>query len=123
VEGLHFTTELRDGVTVVTAREGLFDTLPETDESAPLAAQVVAEFRSAVSGAAAVVVDLRRAGAVNHRTLSVIFQFARELRARDVPRALCGSALQEEIWEVSRGVAICQMYEGMTEACAAVSGA
>jgi hypothetical protein len=110
-------------VTVVTAREGLFDALPETDESGPLAAEVVAEFRSAVTGAAAVVVDLRRAGEVNKRTLNVSFQFAHELSARGVLRALCGSAVLKEIWDACRGGTICQMCEDITEACAAVGRA
>lgn len=63
--GKHITTHVREGVTVAAIRAGLFDVLPETNASAPLAAEVVAEFRSAVAGAGAVVVDLRRAGKVS----------------------------------------------------------
>src|SRR5438876_832923 len=65
VRGKHLAIDVREGLTVVTARDGLFDALLETDEPAPLAAEVVAEFRSAVAGAGAVVVDLRWAGEVN----------------------------------------------------------
>jgi hypothetical protein len=120
VEGLHFTTDFRGSVTVVTARDGLFDTLPETDESAPLAAEVIHEFRSTVTDAAAVVVDLRGASEVNKRTLSVTFQFAAELATRGIPRALCGSAVFKDIWDSCRGETFCRMYEGISEACAAV---
>ena len=119
----HFITDLRGIVRVVTAREGLFDALPETDESAALAAEVVAAFRSAVTGATAVVVDLRRAGEVNKRTLSVSFQLARELSAQGAKRALCGSKNLKEIWDVCRGYTICQAYQDMAEALAAVGSA
>jgi hypothetical protein len=80
----YLTTDIRGGVTVVTARDGLFDAMPESDKSAPVAAEVVAEFRSAIVGTPAVVVDLRRAGEVNNRTLNVAFQMARALKGCDI---------------------------------------
>jgi hypothetical protein len=107
---------------VVTAREDLFDALPETDESAALAAEVVAAFRSAVTGATAVVVDLRRAGEVNKRTVLVSIQLARALSAQGAKGALCGSKDLKKIWDICRGYTICQAYQDMAEALAAVSG-
>jgi hypothetical protein len=119
--GKHITTEVREGVTMVTARDGLFDVLPETDESGPLAAEVVTEFRSAVAGAEAVVVDLRRAGEVNKRTLNVSFQFVHALTAVGARRALCGSADLKQIWDLCRGGAVSPCFEDLAEAVASVS--
>lgn len=48
VKQSHLATVSRDGVTIITVRDGLFDALPESDDSVPLAAEVAAEFRSAV---------------------------------------------------------------------------
>ena len=95
--GKHIATDIHDGVTVVAARDGLFDAMPETDDSAPVAAEVVAEFRSAVAGAGSVVIDFRRAGEVNKRTLSVSFQLAHALTDIGGRRALCGVADLESL--------------------------
>jgi hypothetical protein len=111
---------MRGGVTVVTARDGLFDALPECDASAPLAAEVLAELCSAIVGAAAVVVDLRGAGEVNKRTLSVSFQMARAVKVCGRRGALCGSATLKQIWEVCWGNTVCDLYEDIEEACVAV---
>jgi hypothetical protein len=119
----NLTTDTRDGVTVVTARDGLFDAMPESGESAPLAAAVVAEFRSAIAGAAAVVLDLRRAGEVNKQTLNVAFRMAHALRADGVRGVLCGPAHLKEIGDLCRGGTACQLYEDIAEACAAVGRA
>lgn len=119
----HLTTDIRDEVTVVTARDGLFDAISETDMSAPLAAEVVAELRSAIVGAAAVLVDLRRAGKVNVRALSVAFQLAHELKRCGIPGALCGSTDLNEIWDMCRGGTVCNLYADLEEAYGAVGRA
>jgi hypothetical protein len=97
--------------------------MPESDESAPLAATVVAEFRSAIGAAAAIVIDLRRAGEVNKRTLNVTFQMARELKTRGIRGVLCGSAALKEIWDLCRGGTVCPLFPDIREALAALDGA
>jgi hypothetical protein len=109
-------------MTVVTARDGLFDAMPESDESAPLAAEVIAEFRYAIEGRSAVVVDLRRAGEINKQTLGVTARMARELRDTGVRGALVGSARLKEIWDLCRGDTLCRLYEDIENACADVRG-
>ena len=47
----HFIADAREGLIVVAARDGLFDALPETDDSGPLAREVVEEFRTAILAA------------------------------------------------------------------------
>src|SRR5262245_28437199 len=96
--------------------------MPESDASAPLAREAVAEFPSAPVGAAAVVVDIRRAGEVNKRTINVVFQFAHALAAIGARRALCGTADFKQIWELCRGDTVCQLYEDIGDAYAAVGG-
>jgi hypothetical protein len=101
--GKYLATEQCSTATVVTIRDGLFDAMPEMDASGPPAADVVGEFQSAVAGAHAVVVDLRRAGEVNKRTISLCFQFARELKNLGVRRALCGSFALQQVWAICKG--------------------
>jgi hypothetical protein len=124
--GKYLTTHAHAGVAVVTVRDGVFDLLPEmTDDSAPLAAEVVAEFRAAVVGAGAVIVDLRRAGELNKRTLNVSFQFARALADIGARRALCGPAAFKTIWGLCKGdtVAPCHVEFGAAVAAAGGTGA
>jgi hypothetical protein len=47
----HFLAHAPEGLTVVAARDGVFDALPETDDSGPLARKFVEEFRSALVAA------------------------------------------------------------------------
>ena len=118
----HITADARGGVTVVTVRDGLFDDMPEMAESVPLVAEVVSEFRSAIASLSAVVVDLRRAGEVNGRTLSVTFQFAHALTATGARRALCGAADLKQIWDLCRGGTIAPCFEDLPAAIAAAGG-
>lgn len=120
--GKNFTTEFRDGVTVVTARDGLFDAIPEMAEAVPLVAEVLEEFRSTTAGRPAVVVDLRRAGEVNKRTLSVTFQLARALTAAGAWRVLCGSTGLKQIWDLCKGDTIAPCFEDFTGAVIAAGG-
>jgi hypothetical protein len=120
--GKHLATEIRGGVTVVTARDGLFDAIPEMAESVPIVAEVVDEFRSAIAGRQAVVVDLRRAGEVNKRTLSVAFQLARALTAIGARRALCGSTDLKQIWDLCKGGTIAPCLEDFQAAVVAAGG-
>lgn len=122
MEGKHFTTGAVDRVTVVTVRDGLFDMLPETDSSGPLAQEVVAEFRSAIGEAGACVVDLRRAGEVNKQTLSVSFQFARSLKAIGARRALCSAELRP-IWKMCKGGMVAPCFDELEAAIKSVSAA
>ena len=121
VEQSHLTTVSCDGVTIIIVRDGLFDALPESDDSAPLAAEVVAEFRSAVAGASAVVVDLRGAGEINKRTLNVTFRMVHGLVVIGARRALCGSVFLKQIWDLCQGGTLCAVYEEFEEARAAVA--
>ena len=119
----HFKVDARGGVTVLTVRDGLFDAMPEMAESVPLVAEVVGEFRSAIAGQSAVVVDLRQAGEVNKRTLSVSFQFAHALTGIGARRALCGSAGLKQIWELCRGGTVAPCFEELEAAIRSVGGA
>ena len=118
----HFAAEVRGGVTLITVRDGLFDAMPETAEPVPLVAAVVGEFRSAIAGRSAVVVDLRRAGEVNKRTLSVSFQLAHALAATGARCALCGSADLKQIWDLCTGGTIAQCFEDLPAAIVAAGG-
>lgn len=120
--GKHFATEIRGGVAVVTARDGLFDAMPEMAECVPLVDEVVDEFRSAIAGRPAVVVDLRRAGAVNKRTLGVAFQLAGTLAAVAARRALCGSADLKQIWDLCKGGTLAACFEDFRGAVTAAGG-
>lgn len=116
----HLTADVSGGVTVVTIRDGVFDSMPEMAESVPLVADVLSEFRSAIANQLAVVVDLRRAGEINKRTLSVSFQFAHALTAIGTRRAFCGSADFKQIWDLCKGATVAPCFEALEEALAAV---
>lgn len=118
----HITVADRGGVTVVTVRDGLFDAVPEMAETVPLVGEVQDEFRSAVIGRSAVVVDLRRAGEVNKRTLSVVFQFTRTLTAGGARQALCATTGLKQIWDVCGGGRIAECFEDLPAALRSVGG-
>lgn len=118
----HFTSDVQDGIRVVTARDGLFDALPETDESAAaLAAEVVEAFRAEIAGASAVVVDLRLAGEIHTRTPDLVFQLVHELTYRGIQGALCASAGFRHIWDLCQGGSFCPCYPTAAQARAAVT--
>jgi hypothetical protein len=120
----HLTVDRRDGVTIVTAADRLFDAVPEfgnmTEERAR---EVVKAFREAVAGWPIVVVDFRRAGEVNKRALSVVFDVARHLSASGASAALCGDGTLKKVWDICQGGRVCSMFDDFDAALSAAAGA
>jgi hypothetical protein len=113
----YLTIETCGPTAVVAVRAGLFDRMPDMGEGGPLAGDIVAELQAAYLGSpAGVVLDVRAAGEINHRTLAVVFALARELSGRAAHRAVCGTADFVKIWELCRFPSVCPAYADMVVA-------
>jgi hypothetical protein len=117
----HLSIETRGDVAIVAVCAGLFDRMPEMGEGGPSTAEIVGALRAARLGSpVGVVLDIRAAGEINHRTLAVVSTLAQELSGRAVRRAVCRTADFVTIWEMCRFPSICPAYADMATAEASV---
>jgi hypothetical protein len=113
----YLTIEMRGDITVVAVRAGLFDQMPDMGGGGPPTGDIVGELRAAHLGSPdGVVLDVRAAGDINHRTLAVVFALARELSGAATRLAVCGTADFVKIWGMCRFPSVCPAYADMVAA-------
>lgn len=98
-----FHTDRREDVVIISLRANLFDEMPDEFYGPIREADVRREFAGvSLDSTSGVILDLRAAGNVSHRTLSLLFQLAYQLSARVGQVAVCGSTEFAEIWRILR---------------------
>ena len=113
----HLTARLQGDVLLVAIREGVFDAIPELNGPNPTERGVVEEFTDALSSSpAGVVLDIRSAGEINKRTLSLVLLLAGALSRSGLRRAICCTPGAAEVLQVSRMTGVCPCYTDLLQA-------
>jgi hypothetical protein len=98
---MYLNIEYHAGVPVVALRPGLFDQMRELGNDQPRVADVVAEVKAAqISPVAGVLLDLRKAGAVDSGVFALLVPWCRSLGGLD-HIVFCGTPAFVEMWRTS----------------------